>query len=608
MRARLAVLSVVGMIGVVLPLAFPTAQAEPESISCTADDYVTRTMGTDGAGIPEGAELLLRFVNLSDMHIIDDEASPAMTGNVLEPALEAAIANNSGQRLNEEFTDEVLNAMVETINTCAEKNDLDLMVATGDLTDNATLNEVRRYIDNLDGTSGAPTAFEEHCGYLTHDFQNDPRLGLAEECPAALQPFLEAPTGRQVADSEQETPDTDDPTYQIVASRSVRQVVNTQVAAAQGGSTAVAPGLPDSLRCEAGALPVQAQGKAKGLGNGNGVGPNGDCENERLAVPHYAAFGNHDGYPRGTVTFQQPFQAGSLAFGRYFFESQREWINEFFETREQPGPVGHGFNHVDEERWTDSNDRNDGYYAFDAGDGVRMIVLNTIVDGVRPELHRHGQTHADTQGAVTGNEVTDPRALEMGGVDQEQFAWLTDELASAATAGQPVLVFSHHPDVSFAEYRLGSPPTDEHVPAIEVNNLLGKHPNVVAWIAGHTHRNVIRPCSSTDCAISGDEAEPANGFWRVETASLVDFPQEGRIVEVYRLPDDGGFALKLTMIRPDPADPIAQTSRQLSEAEDACTTSAALANLENALITGNWCHGESSAAGDSDDRDSILLP
>ncbi len=624
--ARTTALAAVAVVATALPAVFSGVEAEPrEPIDCTAETYVARSLTTaddPSQGLPEGSELMLRFVNLSDTHIIDDEAPPVMNGNFLESALEPTIGNNSAQRLNEEFTDEVVNAMVSTINECHEREPLELMVTTGDLTDNATLNELRRYIDNLDGVSGADTAFEEHCGYTTHDSNGDPKLG-AGPCTEEMREAVVVPTGKLVADTQQPTPDGDDPTYQLVPTRSARQIAGTQVAAARGGSTLVAPGLPEDLRCDA-AEPSRGRANeaaeehadergrdnGRGFGSGGaGEGPGDGCANERLAVPHYAAFGNHDGYPRGTVTFQQPFQAGSLALGRYFFESQREWINEYFETRPEPGPVGHGFNHVPPERLHDGNDRNDGYYAFDAG-GVRMVVLNTIADGVRDEAHRGGETNEQTGGVVTGNEVTDPRGLEMGVMDPAQFAWLDGQLDDAAAADRPVLVFSHHPDGSFTEYRVGEPLGG--VSAEELDALLGSHENVVAWIAGHTHRNRIRPCTPQGCTISGDSAaswDPADGdgFWRVETASIVDFPQEGRIVEVWRLPE-GGHALRLTMIRPDPNDPVARTSRELAVHEDQCTTSALLANLESAVRSGDWCHGELSADGGPGDRDTILLP
>lgn len=60
---------------------------------------------------------------------------------------------------------------------------------------------------------------------------------------------------------------------------------------------------------------------------------------------------------------------------------------------------------------------------------------------------------------------------------------------------------------------------------------LSAHPHVVAWIGGHTHAHHI---------------EPKGGFWNIETSSLIDMPQESRIVEVWLTADGqkGFFALK----------------------------------------------------------------
>ena len=587
-------------------LAAATTQAHASEVleTCKAPRYEARSLGSQTV-LPTAP--LLRFVQLSDVHIFDDDAFGPITGTPLELALEPTIANGSAQRLQDEYTDEVLNAMLKTVNACHEREPFELLVATGDNTDHATLNEVRRFIDNLDGVSGTGvvTAYEENCGYLTVDPNEKARLFGNAPCLPELRDAFAVATGKLAADSQAREPDPDAPEDQFAAVRSPRQVADTATASAAEGSLVLAPGLPPALRCDAG---------------------EGDCDNVGVEVPYYVAFGNHDGYPRGTVTFQAPMQAGTLAFGRYFFESQREWINEFFRTESLPGPVGHGFAHAGS-RLDDDDDRNDGWYAFDAAGGaVRMIVLNTMSEGVRNELHRDGQTGADTGGVVRGNEVSNPIGLEMGEVSPAQFTWLEGELDAAEAAGQAILVFSHHPDRSFTEQRLGFPANGGH-PAADVLALLGNTANVVAWIAGHTHENVVRPCAPGDCALGSENVAVENGFWRVETASLIDYPQEGRIVELFDVGDD--WALRLTMIRPDPSDDTANLSRDLAIAEATCNVSQMLGGslssgpydqgrLETVVTNGSeaavqqkFCFGEASltlAEGTPGDRNVILLP
>jgi hypothetical protein len=60
----------------------------------------------------------------------------------------------------------------------------------------------------------------------------------------------------------------------------------------------------------------------------------------------------------------------------------------------------------------------------------------------------------------------------------------------------------------------------------QVQSLLLQFPNVIAWVNGHTHINQVtgfaRPSNSPF----------AGGFWEVNTASHIDWPQQSRLVEV----------------------------------------------------------------------------
>jgi hypothetical protein len=429
--------------------------------------------------------------------------------------------------------------------------------------------------------------------------------------------------------------------------------LTTTADSAANGSYTIAPGLPPVLRCSA---------------------DDEGCANHRLGAPYFAVFGNHDGAIRGTLTMNQAFQPTTLAQGRYFLESQREWINEFFYSTPSPGPLGHGFQFAGD-RLEDPDDRNDGYYVFgltqnrdgswrtlapsDADYGtaqVRMIVLNTLYDGVRSQLgpggpvvdlHMQGATNEATSGVVAGNEATNPIGLEGGVLPTEQYEWLASELAGAAAAQVPVLVFSHHPDRSFTDRRLGFP-ADGGKTSVEFDQLLGQASHggqpstLVAHVAGHTHENVIRKCTPTACPFGREPAEGdpvvERAFWRIETASLIDYPQEGRIVELFDLceaqsncsiPAARRYALRLTMISPDPSDEAAARSHELSIAEATCNLSQMLGgslssgpydqtrletiidNAGEAAVQQKFCFGEASLAaaeGRDTDRNVILLP
>ena len=78
-------------------------------------------------------------------------------------------------------------------------------------------------------------------------------------------------------------------------------------------------------------------------------------------------------------------------------------------------------------------------------------------------------------------------------------------------------------------------------------SLLDAHPRVIAAMAGHTHRNSI---------------EPRNGYWLINTASLIDYPQQARALRVLRTAG-GGVAIQTWMLDHTGSEPAA-ISRQLA--------------------------------------------
>jgi 3',5'-cyclic AMP phosphodiesterase CpdA len=517
--------------------------ALPGDCLIAADPVVLRN--DLAAGQPAASpSLLLRFAHLTDDHVMDEDGA-AVNGasplDPLHPLFEAA------QRFQDEYTDEVLNAMIKTVNGCHTALPLAFAIATGDNTDLGTVAELRRFIDNLDGDFDRVSDFEKKC------VAGMPQPLVEQACTRF--------TGRGVADTQTVDPDPDDPVYQLLFTRMLRQLLDTEQAVLGGraadGSTDPArstlnraPGLPQLLRCSAGEA---------------------GCANLRLAMPYYAAFGNHDGTARGTLATEPGLQEISLLTGRHYLRAQHEFIDEFFETAAQPGPLGHGFNFVEAARWNDGDGRNDGYYAFDAGGGrFRLIVLNTLIDGTDPRLPEPLR------------EIRNPFALSDGTIEAGQFEWTRSELARAHDRGQLVVVFSHHPDLTFAEYGSFAPflPAEPaFVSAAALNAELASYPNVLAWVAGHTHRHRIRAfkveegqghiagrpenelievsCRETPAARCG-------GFWQIETASLIDFPQEQRLLEIVDN-GDGTGTIRARVLQHDLENP-----KRLAERDDRC--------------------------------------
>lgn len=104
-----------------------------------------------------------------------------------------------------------------------------------------------------------------------------------------------------------------------------------------------------------------------------------------------------------------------------------------------------------------------------------------------------------------------------GSIDEAQLRWLASKLGEAG--GRNVVILSHHPSARI----------EGGAALVEV---LSHSSKVVLWLNGHTHVNRITQ-------------HP--GFWEVTTASVVDWPSQGRVVEIFRT-DGDRLAIATTML------------------------------------------------------------
>ncbi len=154
------------------------------------------------------------------------------------------------------------------------------------------------------------------------------------------------------------------------------------------------------------------------------------------------------------------------------------------------GPPGHGMPPDGDVTW----------YSVPVAVGVRLIVLDT--------------TRA--RGVVAGAIQSE------GALTRTQLDFLRAELWDAAQAGELAVVATHHPSDSLR------PAVGSEVGPSEFRAALRASPAVVVHLAGHTHRHRVTDRGS---------------YLEIETAAGVDWPQEGRIVELWLNEHDGRAAI-----------------------------------------------------------------
>jgi metallophosphoesterase (TIGR03767 family) len=177
-----------------------------------------------------------------------------------------------------------------------------------------------------------------------------------------------------------------------------------------------------------------------------------------------------------------------------------------------------------------------------------------------------------------------------GSIDETQFLWLKN-LLNESNSNQ-VILFSHHPLHSlFNDYAPEGAP--RQVAREEIEEELLRHKEIIAWFAGHDHDNRIHYIGT----------EGVNGFWHILTASLIDWPQQGRIIEILRDGDDLVIATSVI----DHDSPIEQ-QLTLSDINDPIN----LAGLSRILSANHWQRRKQNdyfnelAAGESKDRNRYL--
>jgi hypothetical protein len=193
---------------------------------------------------------------------------------------------------------------------------------------------------------------------------------------------------------------------------------------------------------------------------------------------------------------------------------------EFLDAHLRSGsrPRGHGF--------TNAN-RQDGtaYYVYDTP-AVRFITLDTACPA------------GGAEGCMTSGQL---HWLERR-LEEVHSSFRSRDRTSVRTTHDDrlVVILSHHGFDTLTNPRTHMKDMGpRHIDRGDLLATLLRFPNVVLWLNGHIHANRIRA--------RHDSRGQGGGFWEVTTSSLVDWPCQGRIVELIDA-GEGLLAIGCTML------------------------------------------------------------
>ena len=369
------------------------------------------------------------------------------------------------------YTTHVLDAAIQTINALHKKAPFDFGIALGDACDNTQYNELRWYLDVIDGKPITPSS-GAHLGAKHIGYQK---------------PYQAAGLDKSIK------------WYQAVGNHDQFWKGSTAwtdyLREAVVGSSVLNTGPPTS--------PTNFLALMEGSGYLMGVV---DGSTEYGDIIHVGPVTDPANQPLRKIAADPHRRALWIS----------QWMSEFFNSTSKP--AGHGFT-----REMINGAALAACYTFypKANMPIKVIVLD------------------DTDKSACG---------AYGSLDEARYDWLINELETGQTAEELMIICSHIP-VWPQDYQ--SPPNkiiwnpDSYVTDQElVTTISQTYSNVVLWISGHVHRNVITP--------QPDSTHPGSGcgFWVVETPSLRDFPQEFRCFEIVRNSSNETISILVTDVDP----------------------------------------------------------
>jgi 3',5'-cyclic AMP phosphodiesterase CpdA len=461
-------------------------------------------------------EGMLNFFTMSDIHITDKE-SPAQ---IPYPGTTSTFGNVNTSSYSPVImsTTHVLDAAIQTINALHKQGNpsFDFGMALGDEANNTQYNELRWFIDTMDGKKISPSS-GSHLGAKTIDYQ---------------EPYQTAGLDKSI------------PWYAVVGNHDqwwcgslaytdyVRKILTSNMVLDIGLTG------PDTSP----PFPTFDQ-RGFYVGVIDGATPYGDIiksgKDYTMPQPLVVADRNRRSLTTDTST-------------------TLNWMKEFFNTTSKP--KGHGF--------TQDNLHNDfASYTFEPKSSmpIKIIVLD---DTCKTNPYGNYMAHAYARGCLDQERYQWlVNELELG---QAQGKLMI--IAAHVPVGPqlnvpdappptPPLTNSTVIPIFLSTCNDGSPtgvPCPEGVPIANNDPVppysvvsdamllqtLHNYSNVILWLSGHRHLNTVTP----QPAPAG--MGPEFGFWEVETPSLRDFPQQFRTFQIQRNAEN---TLSMFVTNVDPA-------------------------------------------------------
>ncbi|QOX79103.1 TIGR03768 family metallophosphoesterase [Trichlorobacter lovleyi] len=429
------------------------------------------------------AALLLSFFTITDVHIADKESPAQPLYYEWSKPAGSTTMNSSAYSPVILASTHLLDAAVQTINALHKKSPLDFGISLGDACNNTQYNELRWYIDVLDGKVITPSS-GDHAGAGFIDYQK---------------PFKAYGLDRSI------------PWYQVLGNHDqfwMGSCYESPMFQAAHISSTILTTNNSTSPCQSMGTGDFYSGVIDGsdpLGPVIFSGPKTD-----YAVPP-------------TVTADPDRRSLSTSVS-----SSQNWVREFFATTSTP--MGHGFNLVAANpniNLVPVSDRASfACYSFvpKANIPIKVIVLDDTCKGTGQPNYAGGaldQIRLDwLKSELQAGQDNNQLMIIAAHIPFNVYTNLVTDPSQVALNPERMHLFLPVPFSVVNDY-----PTSSGTPQSLLDILQG-YPNLIMWIAGHRHMNTVTP--------QIHPTDPTRSFWEVETSSLRDFPQQFRTFRIYR--------------------------------------------------------------------------